>query len=285
MKRTNRLFTIGKVSIAFSFIPLLIVGFNSAPPPMRSGAPGEETCWTAGCHMTDSGTLFEDSDSVAIQFPEEAIYRPGVPQMLRLDIDDPMGIVFGFQLSARDGENGQAGNLAALDASTSVNTAGGVQYLGHNLTPNTEGIFEFEWTPPSSDIGKIMMYVAGSASSGEGTRTGSRIHLKAIEVDAAVPPGVPSIADGAAVQSTTFSAEQGFSSNTFGTVFGSDLTDVTLTWNSAFVDGVAPTSLGGARILYNGEPALLPSWGTVTTSVRPRTKSTLSSPPPKRPVK
>ncbi len=257
MKRTNRLSIIGKVSIAFSFIPLLIVGFNSAPPPMSSGAPGEETCWTAGCHMTDSGTLFEDSDSVAIQFPEGPIYRPGVPQMLRLDIDDPMGIVFGFQLSARDGENGQAGNLAALDASTSVNTAGGVQYLGHNLTPNIEGVFEFEWTPPSSDIGKIMMYVAGSASSGEGTRTGSRIHLKAIEVDAAAPPGVPSINDGGAVQSTTFSAEQGFSSNTFGTVFGSDLTDVTLTWNSAFVDGVAPTSLGGARILYNGEPAFI----------------------------
>ena len=131
-----------------------------------------------------------------------------------------------------------------------------------------------------------MMYVAGSASSGEGTRTGSRIHLKAIEVGAAAPPGVPSINDGGAAQSTTFSTEQGFSSNTFGTVFGSDLTDVTLTWNSAFVDGVAPTSRGGGReFSITANPLLFPSWGTVTTSVRPRTKSTLSFPPPKLPVR
>ena len=207
--------------------------------------------------MTDSGALFEDSDAVAIHFPEGPIYRPGVPQMLRLDINDPMGVVFGFQLSARDGENGQAGNLVSLDASTSVNTAGGVQYLGHNITPKTEGTFEFEWTPSPADVGKIMMYVAGNAANGNHGRTGNRIHLKAIEVDPAAPPGVPSISDGGAVQSTTFSADQGFSTNTFGSVFGSELAEVTLNWDKAFVDGVAPTSLGGTRVLYNGEPAFI----------------------------
>ena len=257
MKRPKHLSILAKFLIAFSVVPLMIVGFTSAPPPMRSGAPGEESCWTARCHMTDSGTLFEDSDSVAIHFPGGPTYQPGVPQMLRLDINDPMGVVFGFQLSARDGENGQAGNLASLDASTSVNTAGGVQYLGHNITPKAEGTFDFEWTPPSADVGKIMMYVAGNAANGNHGITGNRIHLKAFEVDAAAPPGVPSINDGGAVQSTTFSADQGFSSNTFGTVFGSELTDVTLTWDSAFVDGVAPTSLGGAQVLYNGEPAFI----------------------------
>ncbi len=257
MKRRKGLSIVLKFLIVFSVIPLMIVGFTSAPPPMRSGAPGEETCWSSGCHMTDSGALFEDSDSVAIHFPDGPTYQPGVPQMLRLDINDPMGVVFGFQLSARNGENGQAGNLASLDASTSVNTAGGVQYLGHNITPKTEGMFEFEWTPPSADVGKIMMYVAGNAANGNRGRSGNRIHLKAIEVAPAAPPGVPSINDGAAVQSTTFSADQGFSPNTFGTVFGSELTDVTLTWDSAFVDGVAPTSLGGAQVLYNGEPAFI----------------------------
>ena len=269
MTRRKGLSIVLKFLIAFSVIPLMIVGFTSAPPPMRSGAPGEETCWTAGCHMTDSGALFEDSDAVAIHFPEGPIYRPGVPQMLRLDINDPMGVVFGFQLSARGGENAQAGNLASLDASTTVNTAGGVQYLGHNITPKTEGTFEFEWTPPSADIGKIMMYVAGNAANGNHGRTGNRIHLKAIEVDPAAPPGVPSISDGGAVQSTTFSADQGFSPNTFGSVFGSELTGVTLTWGSAFVDGVAPTSLGGTQVLYNGEPAFISFVGNSDDSGAP----------------
>ena len=78
----------------------------------------------------------------------------------------PMGVVFGFQLSARDDANGQAGNLASLDNSTSVNTAGGVQYLGHNITPKTEGMFDFEWTPPPTDVGTVTMYVAADADNG-----------------------------------------------------------------------------------------------------------------------
>ena len=104
---------LAKFLIAFSVVPVMIVAFTSAPPPMSTGAPGEDTCWTAGCHMTDSGTLFEDSDAVSINFPDGATYKPGLPQMLSLEIDDPMGVVFGFQLSARDDANGQAGNLAS----------------------------------------------------------------------------------------------------------------------------------------------------------------------------
>ncbi len=257
MKRRKGLSTFVRLLVAFSVIPFMIVGFNSAPPPMTSGAPGEDTCWTSGCHMTDSGALFEDSDSLAIHFPDGPTYQPGVPQMLRLEIDDPMGVVFGFQLSARNGENGQAGNLAALDASTSVNMAGGVQYLGHNITPKTEGTFDFEWLPPSTDVGKIMMYVAADADNGNLGRTGSRIHLKTIEVDPAAAPGVPTILEDGAVQSNTFSADQGFSPNTFGSVFGTDFTQVTLDWADAFVDGVGPTTLGGVRVLYNGEPAFI----------------------------
>ena len=257
MKRPTNLSVLARFLVAFSVVPVMIVAFTSAPPPMSTGAPGEDTCWTAGCHMTDSGTLFDDSDAVSINFPAGATYKPGVPQMLSLEIDDPMGVVFGFQLSARDDANSQAGNLASLDNSTSVNTAGGVQYLGHNITPKTEGMFDFEWTPPSTDVGMVTMYVAADADNGIRSRTGSRIHLKAINVQPAAPPGVPMIGEGGAGQSTTFSPDQGFSPNTFGTLFGIDLTEVTLSWGTAFVDGVAPTTLGGVRVFYNGEPAFI----------------------------
>ena len=59
------------------------------------------------------------------------------------------------------------------------------------------------------------------------------------------------------VPSNTFSADDGFSSNTFGSIFGVDLTNVTLVWDDAFVNGVAPTMLGGAQVLYDGEPAFI----------------------------
>ena len=42
-----------------------------------------------------------------------------------------------------------------------------------------------------------------------------------------------------------------------GSIFGVDLTDVTLTWDNAFENGVAPTTLGGVQVLYDGEPAFI----------------------------
>ena len=208
--------------------------------------------------MTDSGALIEDSGAVSINFPDGATYSPGVPQNLQLKIDDPAGVVFGFELSARDPANAQAGNLAAVDASTSVNTASAVQYLGHNINPKAEGVFDFEWTPPPADVGTITMYVAANAANGNQGVTGNRIHLQSFEIDPAAPPGVPTISEGGVVPSNTFSADDGFSSNTFGSIFGVDLTSVTLDWNDAFdVDGEAPTTLGGTQVLYDGEPAFI----------------------------
>ena len=162
--------------------------------------------------------------------------------------------MFGFELSSRDPANEQAGNLASVDASTSVNTADGIQYLGHNINPKAEGVFDFEWTPPPADVGTITMYVAANGNQGV---TGNRIHLQSFEINPAAPPGVPTINDGGVVPSNTFSADDGFSSNTFGTIFGIDLTDLTLVWDDAFVDGVAPTTLGGARVFYDGVPAFI----------------------------
>ena len=116
--------------------------------------------------MTDSGALIEDSDAVSINFPDGPTYSPGAPQNLRLEIDDPAGVVFGFELSSRDPANEQAGNLASVDASTSVNTSSGIQYLGHSINPKAEGVFDFEWTPPPTDVGTITMYVAANAANG-----------------------------------------------------------------------------------------------------------------------
>ncbi len=256
MRNRGALSLFSRFLIASSVLPVAIVGYFSAPPPARTGAPGELTCWDFGCHNTGSGSLFGNSNQLSINFPDGPTYSPGVPQALRLEITDALGAFYGFQLSARDPANGQAGNLAPADASAFVDTTGGVQYLTHNFG-KVQGVFDFEWTPPPADVGTITMYVAANAANGDGRFTGDRIHLKRFEINPAAPPVVPTISEGGVVQSNTFSADQGFSSNTFATVVGVDLTDVTLDWNDAFVDGVAPTTLGDTRVLYDGEPAFI----------------------------
>ena len=84
MQRRPALSLFSRLLIALSVLPIAIVGFRSSPPPQTTGAPGEETCWQAGCHMTDSGALIEDSGAVSINFPDGATYSPGVPQNLQL---------------------------------------------------------------------------------------------------------------------------------------------------------------------------------------------------------
>ena len=211
--------------------------------------------------MTDSGALFEDSDSVAIHFPDGPTYQPGVPQMLRLEVDDPMGVVFGFQLSARNSDNRQAGNLASLDASTSVNTAGGVQYLGHNITPNTEGTFDFEWLPPSTDVGTIMMYVAADADNGNLGRTGSRIHLKTIEVDPAAaaappPPTVPVVLSMGVVMGNLLPTINAISGESIISIFGRDFAPDGVDNRDTQLDpasGLIATNLSGVCVEIDGQ--------------------------------
>ena len=102
------------------------------------------------------------------------------------------------------------------------------------------------------------MYVAANAANGNQGVTGNRIHLQSFEIDPAAPPGVPTINEDGVVPSNTFNPEDGLSSNTFGSIFGVDLTSVTLTWDNSFDEnGVAPTMLGGAQVLYDGEPAFI----------------------------
>lgn len=82
MRRRPALSLFGRLLIALRILPVAIVGFRSSPPPENTGAPGEETRWQAGCHMTDSGALIEDSTAVSINFPDGATYSPGVPENL-----------------------------------------------------------------------------------------------------------------------------------------------------------------------------------------------------------
>ena len=127
MRNRTKLF-LAKLAVPVAVLPLILLGVVDGPPPGRTGAPGEPTCWDLDCH---SGQLFENSNSIAINLPVGMNYTPGVAQRLRVDINDAVGRSFGFQLSARDGQNGQAGLLAPIDATTQIVSENNVDYIEH----------------------------------------------------------------------------------------------------------------------------------------------------------
>ncbi len=246
-----------RIAVFVGTLPLVILGFRGGAPPGFTGAPNEQSCFTLGCHRTADATLIEDSQSISINFSGGADYQPGVRQRLILSIDDPMGVVFGFQTTARDGTDAAAGEFISTDASTRVEAANAAQYVGNNLIPREDGMFLFDWVPPAADVGAITFYVAAAAANGDRSRFGDRTHIREITIKPAAPPPVPAIGAGGVVHGATLTAAPGFSPNTFGSVFGTDLAVTRETWDASFVDGVAPTSLGGTQVLVNGRSAFI----------------------------
>jgi len=117
-----------------------------------------------------------------------------------VQVSDPQQHRWGFQMSARlksDLVNGQAGDFKPTDADTQVICDSGnpkpcapnalVQFIEHTAAGTRPGTssgssFEFDWTPPHTDAGNVVLYVAGNAASGDNTQLGDHIYTASVEL-------------------------------------------------------------------------------------------------------
>jgi hypothetical protein len=185
--------TIAKFGVIAAAIPVLIYAYEYGPDAGHAGVPGENgTCAVAGCHV---GTANSGQGSVKVAFPAGLTYTPGVKQHLVVTVADPSQRRWGFQLTARlkSDSKAQAGTFAPTDNFTQVMCASAdlvsqnpvlpcpanmpLQYIEQTATGSRLGTtgsasFEFDWTPPASDVGQIVIYVAGNAANGNNLNTG-----------------------------------------------------------------------------------------------------------------
>ena len=196
-----------QLTIVASLICGALQAYSSGPPPRYSGAPGDNLGSCSSCH----GGLSPNSDqgSIRILLPGGNSYMPGVTQHIMVQVSDPRQHRWGFQMSARlksDPVNGQAGDLKPTDGLTQVMCDSGapkpcsdnslVQFIEHTTAgtrPGTPGgaTFEFDWTPPATDSGNIVLYAAGNAANGDGTQSGDHIYTTSVELTSAAPSMPP----------------------------------------------------------------------------------------------
>ena len=144
-----------------------LFGLTAGPPDEKTGAPNEETCMTAGCH---TGNALNTVDgSLMLTTPET--YEPGEVYTIVVNLSRPGQSKWGFQMTALDADGARAGIFAADDASnTQVSEANSKQYIKHTAIgtagANDAHSWEFEWTAPDTDIGRITFYAAGNAANG-----------------------------------------------------------------------------------------------------------------------
>ena len=277
-----------KVAVVAGAIPILIWAHDYGPDPGKNGVPGESNCTESNCHV---GTALNGGlGSVAVTFPGGLTYVPGIKQHLAVTISDPAERKAGFQLTARQSGNtkAQAGTFKSTDGFTLVmcsdlttlqiiqeldypnsQTCGSrepLSYIEHNLAgasrPISTGIesYEFDWYPPSSGVGNVIIYVEGNGANGDGTERGDHIYSKTYTLApaSACPAGDSATTIAPGQISNGASYQPGMVPNAWLQIKGANLTKVTDTWaNAVGADGALPTSLDCVSVSVGGQPAYI----------------------------
>lgn len=169
---------------------LLLAGWHArgarassiGPPASHTGAPGEQTCGTSGCHNGggSGGTL------TLAGLPPIG-YVLNEPYDVTVTLAQAGRARFGFQLTALDSQGNPAGTWDNLEPSRISIVPGFVGnkrriYPGHSLTgtiPNGTGqsSWVLRWKAPAQNIGPVTFYAVGNAANGDGATTGDSIYL------------------------------------------------------------------------------------------------------------
>ena len=282
MNRKRKIFW-GKTAAIFGAIPLLIWAHEYGPDAGYSNVPGElGTCAQASCHL---GTATIATNQISVTFPNGQTYVPGVKQHLTITISDPTQKAWGFQMTARNSgaAKTEAGTFASSDANTLLMCASSslgsqfevdynagtpqvcpgnmpLQYMEHSLAGYTStkgagsGTYQFDWTPPATNVGSIVLYVAANAANGDLQPTGDHIYTKTYTLAPSTGGGgTPTISE----VDNAFSniANSPIQSGNWVAIKGSNLsTSSGRGWNA---NENFPTSMDGTSVTINGKPAFL----------------------------
>ncbi len=285
----------------------MIWAHEYGPDAGYSSVPGElGTCAQSSCHIGTANNP-ANKGSVSVSFPNGQSYVPGVKQHLRVTISDPASTqrAWGFQLTARLASNAKtmAGTFASTDANTLIMCALSnlsnehesdfsasqpqtcpsnmpLQYIEHSLTGynTTKGTgsatFEFDWNPPSSDVGNVVVYVAGNAANGDLTTSGDHIYTTTYTLSASSGGGgnAPTISE----VDNAFSniPNSPIQSGTWVAIKGTNLSNTNpgRGWNA---NESFPTSMDGTSVTINNKPAFVYFISPTQVNVQAPTDSAL----------
>jgi hypothetical protein len=168
---------------------------SSGAPVGSTGAPGEETCAQAGCHVGDQGNnnLNTGAGILSIQAGQSIQqYVPGAIYDFSIELDEPNVERFGFSFTALDQHNNKAGTLIITDAPRTQIFQGARQFtgreymtyrmLGTDAIAPGRGRWTFRWQAPDQHVGPITFYVAGVSANNDGTDSGDQVYTETLTI-------------------------------------------------------------------------------------------------------
>ena len=267
MQKTIQLIT----AVSCAALPVLLYAYATGPDPRNTGAPGDQTCARSGCHI---GTALNGGGgNVNLASSAGTTYTPGQAQTITIAITDSKAKVYGFQMSARldsNPTNGQAGDFTAgtqqivicdnssLKGSNGCPSSAPVEFIEHS-SPFKSNTITVNWTPPSSNVGTVTLYVAANAANGDGNNTGDHIYTTSLQLSPAeATSNKPVISSGGVAAASGFNANAGIAPGTWVEIFGTNLATTTRVWQGSDFNGNnAPTSLDGVTVTIGGKNAYI----------------------------
>jgi uncharacterized protein (TIGR03437 family) len=285
MNRTGKLI-LAKSAVVLGAIPIVLWAYEYGPDPGYVGVPGEHASCAAGgiCHV---GTPNSGPGGITANFAGS--YTPGVTQHVMVTIADsaPTQKAWGFELTARMAgtPSTMAGSFQSTDNFTQLvcsqpnlvefqqiaYDAGGtqqcpagetLQYIEHSLAgfDNSVGklgsyTYQFDWTPPATDAGNIVIYMAANSGLGlPAVVNGTHTYTNTYTLTPAPGGTAPQIAAGQVVNGASFAAP--ISPGSWVQIKGSNLAAITDTWSNAVGgNGSLPTSLDNVNVTIGGQMA------------------------------
>ncbi len=169
-------------------IPLVAHSDKDGAEARRTGAPGNDTCATSGCH--DDGQPDTGPGSITVTTTDR--FAPGDTITFTVTVAEAGRSVFGFQATVKKASNfGNTGRLI-LAPNTEFSDAIG-DYITHNkvLENADSGSWEIQWVAPDENPGDIIIYAAGIASDASGSRFGDRVYTTSATVPVQVSVETP----------------------------------------------------------------------------------------------
>lgn len=167
----------------------IITGWSSGPAHSGSvlnGTPGVATTGTcSNCHAGNSGgattisniRLTDDATGTLVTNGQ---YKPGHTYSIVLNASNTGRLPFyGFQVTARNAANRNAGSMVANQTGTAVAVAEGFGVVEHTtrLAAPVAGTYapSFKWTAPAAGAGTVTMHAILNAVDGTGSVSGDAV--------------------------------------------------------------------------------------------------------------
>jgi hypothetical protein len=171
-----------------SFIPK-----TSGSHISSTGAPGEQTCKQAGCHV--DATIVSDSGTNTFVFGNnEQTYLPGQTYQIQL-ITKRAGVnKFGFQAVAiAEMTETNAGVMLITDsirtqlqdyASPPLEDRLYVTHTANGTLATSPDsiVWHFDWKAPTTDVGPVVFYYATNCTNQNNQNTGDELHLSEFRI-------------------------------------------------------------------------------------------------------